>query len=463
MPDVVSRLLREMVTLRSIVLTVTAAVLGTLVILHVEGVNGPSYWQWVWRQLDWSPLYPLVGLSLLPLLVAQWIYRPASPRTAAALCCLVLTTFSLQLVTMGAQSETFSARRIVGVVQNPSATSYFGAAVRFRKHQAFLAEYHEIIPTLGPRHHLHSRIKPPGPTLYYMYWVKTMKRPIPAALFGGLVIMLLASLVGPATWFFLRAAGATGAEAFFGASMASVASGQILFCPALDQVYPILSCGFLGGWIAALRSDRIRHAVVFGVALAVTCFFAYNMLVAGALLALFTLLFLLRDPRRHLQTIFKHVAVGLGVVGGLYVLLWWRTGFRPIATFKAAYANQQDNLKYIARPYPETVWFDLLDFALGSSWILFGVALLGTIRLLKRPLGDRGLLSLLVWVQLLIVALTALLPGETARVWLFLLPLLALPAGIEMARWKAGERLVAVLGMGFVLAAICQNMTFILA
>ena len=45
-------------------------------------------------------------------------------------------------------------------------------------------------------------------------------------------------------------------------------------------------------------------------------------------------------------------------------------------------------------------------------------------------------MSLLFLFQILTVAVSGLLRTETARVWIFLLPLLMFPIGNELARWR---------------------------
>jgi hypothetical protein len=54
-----------------------------------------------------------------------------------------------------------------------------------------------------------------------------------------------------------------------------------------------------------------------------------------------------------------------------------------------------------------------------------------------------------------------LLQLETARVWNFMMPLVMLPAGLELARWNRPWRAAVYATMVFVLAAVCQNVKFI--
>jgi len=56
------------------------------------------------------------------------------------------------------------------------------------------------------------------------------------------------------------------------------------------------------------------------------------------------------------------------------------------------------------------------------------------------------------------VALTGLIQAETARVWIFLLPLLMIPAGLELSRWPPRLRAVAHVAMIAVTIALYANM-----
>ena len=60
--------------------------------------------------------------------------------------------------------------------------------------------------------------------------------------------------------------------------------------------------------------------------------------------------------------------------------------------------------------------------------------------------------------QLLLVALTNLAPGENWRVWLFMMPMLMLPIGLELKTWSFAHRCVVYLMLLVLSLAICQNM-----
>src|SRR4029079_11807558 len=91
------------------------------------------------------------------------------------------------------------------------------------------------------------------------------------------------------------------------------------------------------------------------------------------------------------------------------------------------------------RPYPIHVVFDVLDFALASGWISFVLVaffLLGD----SRVAASSRHVAFLALGQILVTAVLGIVPGETARTWTLMLPLLMIPVGLELARWSSGSR-----------------------
>ena len=63
--------------------------------------------------------------------------------------------------------------------------------------------------------------------------------------------------------------------------------------------------------------------------------------------------------------------------------------------------------------------------------------------------------------QVLLVAVAGLIPTETARVWLFMLPLLMLPVGLELSRWGTGGRMLVYGCLWGLMVLTCQNLVFL--
>lgn len=203
-------------------------------------------------------------------------------------------------------------------------------------------------------------------------------------------------------------------------------------------------------------------AVGFGGAMALANFLSYCHLVLGAFIVLYSISHLARHGRTGWRQFLLCASLGLGTVVLIYAILWLGTGFDPIATFWAAVRNQAELLRtHIGdnpRHWPGTILPDLQDFLLGSGWISVLILIFWLLR------KDRGPTRGIVWIglaQVIIVALTSLLPGETARVLMFLQPLMMLPLGMELARWGTWQRTAAYLLLWFITCAQGHQMAFI--
>jgi hypothetical protein len=160
----------------------------------------------------------------------------------------------------------------------------------------------------------------------------------------------------------------------------------------------------------------------------------------------------------------KVIRLGLIAIGSAVIMLglfWVVLGYDPIATFHSAWQNQHRLLAQHPgdRPYPATVLFDLTDFAMGSGWISVLLAVFFLID--RRHEREPKWLAWLAIAQLLVVAVSALLQSETARVWNFMLPLLMIPVGLELAQWPPRNRAVCYGVLAVITTVICQNMAFI--
>ena len=74
---------------------------------------------------------------------------------------------------------------------------------------------------------------------------------------------------------------------------------------------------------------------------------------------------------------------------------------------------------------------------------------------------DRDPTAMVALLQLVAVNLSGLLRVEAARVWFFLAPLVAIPAGRELAHWTPEERTAAYVMMTMLVAALAQNLNFL--
>jgi hypothetical protein len=276
---------------------------------------------------------------------------------------------------------------------------------------------------------------------------------------------LLAAAGVPLTFVMLRHLLGDPVAAFHGASFFGLCPGLIGFFPQWDQIYPLFTCGLVLFWSLALTTRApLRNAVGFGVVLSLALMWSYSLLVLGLFLAGYTILIATQGGGhdRIVRRMSACAGAGLAAVAVIYGLLWFLSGFDPIATFTTALHNQSRNLRLLARPYPRTIPWDLFDFALGTGWISVLLVGFAIDRARSAEIGRRERwLIVLVLAQIAAVAVTGLLQTETARVWLFMAPLLMIPVGVELQHWKRSHVLAAYAGLWLVTSAIVQNMVFI--
>lgn len=437
-----------------------ALVVAVLLVGHVPGINGPWYWEWPWRRLDPLRVALPMAIAFLPFLLAQLLHARGRLGNTGALALVALTTLGLQAVSIGVQGPSFNLMRIALVVENPIITSYFTDALAFSGLADWLGNY----PDRMRDFHLHSINKPPGPILYYasfLQWFEVR----PAAFFGGIGVGILAAGCGPASYAFVRGLGAPRDAAFHAASYAALCPGLVLFFPEFDQIFPLLGVALLGSWVLALERDRGRWSACFGVALAAASFTSYSLLVLGAFAFGYALLFCALDPRRpdRVSVVARQAAIGLATAAFLYAALHALTGFDPFATFATAVDNQMRHSATLGRPWPATIPFDLLDFALGTGWLSFLLTGFGLSRLWGRSWQKLDWIVLLCLGQILVVAVGGLIPVETARVWLFMVPLLMLPVGLELSRWSSGGRMMVYVCLWGLTLLTCLNLGFLTA
>ncbi len=453
------------------------AVLAALVESKAGWIVGPPFWKWGVRDLPGLRVYPVLLLAALPFALAQWGVESRRWRHRWGALLLMLAVLALELAALGLGKQPWNLDRLPEFIRRPLYTSYFKDADTLRDGELrpWLASYPERLATLR----VHSRNKPPGPILFFAAVKRLAGDPARAAWLGGLLLAALATLVVPATYALVRGLTRDPAAAWAGASLIALTPSLLLFLPCLDQVYPLLTVLLVLAWHAALErsapdainavgaiSARGRAAVAaagFGLALAATLFVTYNVLVLGVVLGLLTLDRLCRDPRR-LPGVLAAVGVALATLAAAYGALWLATGYDPLRAFGAALANQAELAELWQRPWPRTVPWDLADFLLGAAWL---PGLLAAIYLLRtgpqepdrEP--DRRRLVLFVALQLVGVAATGLLRTETARVWLFLQPLLALAAALELRGWSPARRQAVYFCLWLLTATVCRNLRFL--
>ena len=454
---------------RTAIVLAVAAFFAVAVHQHLFHVNSHYYYRWAWQWIPSGTVYPVMLPLGIPFFLAQALY--AKRPSAAWVSLLMVSSLGLIIGGAWAQQNPPGLSRIPDVVQSRWSTGYFAQA-DLLLHQGIgprelLARY----PTLlGHDFYLHPRQKPPGLVLLEMGIIRLFGAGRLGATVSGLLIGVLASFTILATYLFIAFFTASRNAAFFGASYLALCPSLVLFFPMFEQCYSILTVTVAVLWGLALVRDQFRYSLALGVAYAVAGFITYLPGVVAIFLVGFALLRLFDDPRRRVGRILLHFLASLATFVACYAVLWTFTRFNPIATLREC-ARQNHILwdilinvyHYPHHRVPGTVPTDLYDFALSSSWMSFVLVGLYLKSAFTQGLTAQSRVAILSVLQFVLIALTGVLQVETARIWMFMLPMLMLPVGLELANWRPGPRLAVYAALLILTAEMCQSMQFITA
>jgi hypothetical protein len=235
--------------------------------------------------------------------------------------------------------------------------------------------------------------------------------------------------------------------------------GLTLFLPKLDQFYPIFTAAIVVLWVRSLKTGRIVYSIAFAVVFCFICFQTFNFLLMGIFVAGYAGIYLYqRRDREAVATVLGQSAIIIAGIVIIYGLLWLWSGYNPIRTLLTGiHTHHTEETPILHRDWPTTIPFDLTDFSLGMGWVC---VLLAAYYLARR--WNRGdLIVLLCLFQPIAVAVIGLLATETARVWIFMFPLVMVPAGLELRSWRTAERMVAMGCLWLIAVVLSQNMVFV--
>jgi len=220
----------------------------------------------------------------------------------------------------------------------------------------------------------------------------------------------------------------------------------------------------LRSWVDGVRG-RIVPACVCGAALFLATLFAYGLLTLGAFMALYGCFVVGREGGGGGGWIrlSRSAIACLGVFALLHIVLALVSGYDAVGSFNNARAHQSRIDEFYICPYGKVLVFAPYDFFLGGGVVALPL-LVFHFRDLARSWRGSGEREALAWIGLatiLVVDLVALLPSETARLWIFLQPLAVVPASILLSRWSLAARGAVFLAQGCILVAIACKLSYI--
>lgn len=442
-------------------LILVTAVLAVLIARHATGMNGPSYWRWPWRMdRGWMP-YGALLLPLVPIIISQIRFSPRLPDGRRQNCLpgillLMAAVLCMEWIVRGLDMVPFDMTRIVAILEEPGSIGYFTHAEQFVQTGPPLREFLGQFPQEMLTFTKHARNKPPGSILFFAPFVKFTDTEDSAALYAGLAIALLATLSVPATYFLVRELTGEPEAAFQAAALMAICPGLSLFFPELDQFFPIYTAAMVVLWAKSLKTERATFAILFGLVFALVCFQTFNLLMLGVFILGYSTVHIWQSGTAHV--VLRQCIWAAAIFVLCYALLWLWCGYNPIQTLiTGIHTHHTEETPILHRDWPNTIPFDLTDFALGMGWVC---VLLAAYQL-ARPWRKSDAVLLLCLVQPIAVAITGLLATETARVWIFMMPLVLVPAGLELKTWPLRQRLAVMACLWLIAAVLSQNMVFV--
>ncbi len=439
------------------------------------GVPGEWTWRWnahpLWDRA-WLPAC-FFAMLLAALLAGQAYARRMRMRDEAALLALVAA-----LVFACVLSTTYlgkgAAQDVVFAALTPWVSGYFDAARRdvvdagefLRRYPAYLRS----LPMTGPMIHVGQH--PPGDALFYWALLRALKASpglTDAALRAGRALSFTSAraldqmrvrLTRPeeaCVWlsFFLTAAGlAAGAAPVYlvvrcwrGRQAALLAVGLYAATPSLhlfaahvDALLAPLAAAACALWAWALRRRSPALACLTGAALAAGLFVSLHFLAVAALCAAAAAAW--ARPRRWSDAarLCAWLLAGLAAATAAQ----YAGGYSPLEVWRICLSKHRTFYVHFPRTYWKWVWANLLEFVLfaGAASAVLWAAVSATT--LRRAAAGRARLPDAALAAAGMAALLALnFSGqnlsETARLWMFLMPLAAGAGGAALAAWAPGS------------------------
>ena len=428
--------------------------IATLLFLHVPYLNGPWYWKWQW-QTPGIQHYLVIMSGFVPFFLAQYVAYQHPGKRSWALILLALTHLLLQGLYTYTEAEQGVPQRITAIITSPVATSYFTAAQQLESVPHFLSHYADYLDQFR----LHAKNKPFGAVLFYTGFLKLFSNPEQAAFWGGLTNMVLASTTVLLVYKLVRVLYTNSQDwAWEAASYYTIIPAAIGFCPGYDQVFPVLAILLVISWVRVLQTQQPIYSGLFALVLILTTAVTWNVLTIGLLLMLLSLYYL-RRKQITLRQLAGQALVVAGIFAGFYTLFGLLSGYNLITVFQSCLEQQEQLEARLNRPWPWTSLFDTYDFFLGNGYLALFLMTGVLVRYPKTTLYP--VFTLIIIVQLLIMAAGHLLPGETARVWLFLQPF-AVIAGVPFFhQFRLWQKMSLLAGLALITTLITQHMTFI--
>lgn len=436
------------------------------------GVPGEWEWQRLPRTAVVSPVSMALGAAGVAIYATAaglvlWSLGPAPSwrKEAAALAGLIVAAVAVQLVVTASAADGYGLTKWAMALHTKGSSGYYTVAKgQIGDPWQFLSDYPQWIRRQDA---LHIGTHPPGLFLVAHGMLRGMEAhpevartvvehlprsveqgfqviaqydPLPRAdraalgATGALTLLACAATVLPL--YLLARAAVPAQAAWAAAALWPLAPSTVLFQPAADTAFPLLSATALA--LAAHAGRRpgrsaLPLAAGVGVVLAVGMSFTLAFLAVGLVAGLILAASPARSGRGRLAAIAATGSAFLAVV----LLGWLITRANPFVVW---WWNQHNHARfYVEYPRSYLAWMaaNPLELAVGLGIPTVCAVVVGLVPLRSVP---RATLATLAVLALLTVSGKNL--SEVARLWLLLMPPLCVTAGHALARAGRGPWLL---------------------
>lgn len=448
----------------------TAAAVGLavsiLLWLHVPGVNGPAHWRWWYRDPAVAFLFWFT-LATLPILFCVLMPITNSRDTLRAVVVITVAGAMLRAVVVLYLQPALGLGEIDQLVRSDSATSYYYDGVRLIDHanarraageslRHWLALYDEFHSQTS----VHTATKPAGGVIYWMAWWEAVGDEH-APLVGALTLMALTSLTPLGVWRIAMRLGVSTQSSILAAALMALSPGFLLTTPSFDAAYPLFTCSLILTWLSAVEHKRLIAICMSALILFIGTLMSLHLLCIGiaVIAAPFVAGRLSAKQIAQRSLAFAPIVVALTI--GLYATMALTFGYAPIAVIKSCFINQAEWARQSPQWFtPGASLFNLSDGALGIGWPV-AVAFVAAMFSKRCGHGSRQI----AWIAAGTIALAAgahMLPAEVARVWVFITPLVVIPAAVFINQLADRPRALVLLASALTTVATCGTLKFIL-
>jgi hypothetical protein len=457
-----------------------ALAVSALVLTRKWAIGIPGEWQWSFREVSVSPLLLLPSLFMLLLLAALAGLTArrgmANRREEAVALCIALALALGVILGVGNASPIGEYSAFDSIVV-PWAGGYYGEAARVEDMGEYLNDYAGTIASLRVNDLVRGHVAdhPVGPVLFHWLINRAMERspsltrrftpdgadqplyegaadtprrlaeqlsrtPLSEGAFAGIWASAFLFRIG--FWLalplvYLLARDLYSREtALVALALAAVIPSLHLFGPYPDQLFPLFFMAAVFCWHRALRDQSPLWAAGAGIIALIGLLWSLSLLAIPATLFLWTLLDAWRRRAAGRGILFLNWAALIAAASGAFLAAsllptvlfgydtWrvWRICLSQHATFASLFP----------RSYMAWVLFNPVEFAIFTGWpiALLFAAVCG-MDLLGRRNGKRATPSPALWAivgVILALDLSGKNLGETARLWMFFMPLAAVGA-----------------------------------